>query len=192
MAGNFTRLDYDRDAYNDKIVRTTGPSNYRLDPNYAINCNRCFSPYGARNGHENAVAVGDKIDVDSILRGVNNINTKSNTQQAPKPLTQYQTYIPKDCSNILETEYSRFTNPSFDIKGLNVPDMRFGYPLHDPQCQIFENFEVNTRLQSKDNHCSIWQVPLDQRSSLPSERVGNIKKSSPSPSCAYLPYASLL
>ena len=188
MAGNFTGLKYDRDAYDEKLSRSTQPLSYRLDPNYAVNCNRCFAPHGPRNGHESAVAVGNQIDVDSVLRGLRNINTKSNRRQTPSSLNQYQTYAPKDCPSALETEYSRFTHPSFDIKGLNVPDMHLDYPLHDPQCQIFENFEVNTRLQAKDNHRAVWQIPMNQKDLLPTERLGKVKKCNVTLNCNYAPF----
>lgn len=178
MATNFTGLRYDDEAYNEEVARSTQPLLYRLDPNNYVNCNRCFSAYGPRNGHEVSVAIGNQIDVDSIMKGIGNTHTKSNRQQKPISLDQYQIIAPNDCHNSLETEYSRFTHPTYDIKGLNVADMRFGYPLHDPQCQIFENFEVNTRLQSKDKHCAVWQVPMEQRDLLPTSRLGNSKKPS--------------
>lgn len=176
MAANFTGLMYDNEAYNEEVARSTQPLLYRLDPNNYVNCNRCFSTHGPRNGSEVSIAIGNQIDVDSIMKGITNIHTKSNSQQKPKPLDQYKLVSPMDCPNSLETEYSRFSHPSYDIKGLNVLDMHLGYPLHDPQCQIFENFEVNTRLQSKDKHSAIWQIPLDQCDLLPTSRVGNSKK----------------
>lgn len=188
MAGNFTGLRYDNEAYNEEVKRSTNPAMYRLDPNYAVNCNKCFSPHGARNGNEAAVAIGQQIDVDSVLRGIATINTKSNRHQQPIPLSRYQTTPLNECSPALESQYSRYTHPSFDIKGLNISDMRFGYPLHDPQCQIFENFEVNTRLQAKDGHKAIWQTPLDQKDSFPTPRMGRAKNCTVSVNCNYAPY----
>lgn len=188
MAGKFTGLKYDKDAYNEELRRSTQPLSYRLDPNYVVNCNRCFAPYGPRNGQDDAIAVGEQIDVDSILRGFNNINTKSNKEQEPKSIKQFKTFIPNDCSPFLEPEYTRFTYPAYDIKGLNVPDLNLSYPLQDPQCQIFENFEVNTRLQEKDNFRAVWQVPLDQRDLLPTERLGRVKNCKVTLDCNYAPF----
>lgn len=187
MPGKFTNLRYDPEAYNEEVSRSTDPLMYRLDANYAINCTPCFAPYGPRGGHDNADAVGQQIDVDSILRGISKTNSKSNNKQLPDTLTNFKTYAPPECSNALETQYSRYSHPSFDVKGLNVEDLRLGYPLHDPQCQIFENFEVNTRLQAKDDHRTIWQIPLNQRDLLPVERLGRVK-SQPT-GCYYTPYA---
>lgn len=189
MAGRFTNLRYDKDAYDDEVSQSTNPLIYKLDPNYAVNCSPCFSPYGPRAGHDNADAIGQQIDVDSILRGINKVSSKANRNKIPDSLKPFKTYIPADCSDALESQYSRFSHPSFDIKGLNTKDMRFGYPLHDPQCQIFENSAVNTRLQAKDNHKTIWQEPFDQKNLLPTERLGKVKNCTVSLNCNYAPYS---
>jgi hypothetical protein len=188
MAGKFTNLRYDPEAYDEEVLRSTNPLLYKLDPNYAINCNSCFAPYGPRGGHDNSEVVGDKIDVDSILKGLHKINSKSNKHQMPEPLSHYPLQLPNECPTALETQHSRYTHPSFDIRGLNVADMRLGYPLHDPQCQIFENFEVNTRLQAKDDHKTIWQIPFNQRDLLPTERLGKVKNCAITLNCNYAPY----
>lgn len=185
MAGKFTGLRYDPDAYQEELQRSTYALDYRLDPNYANPESNCFAPYGSFRQHNNDVDVGQQIDVDSILRGLNKINSKSNLCQLPDSLEPYKISVPKDCSSTLETEYSRFTYPAFDIKGLTTKDLRLGYPLQDPQCQIFENFEVNTRLQAKDNFKATWQVPLDQRNSLPREHYGSGKNCHATINCNY-------
>ena len=190
MAGNFTKLQYDQDAYDERVSRSTNPLLYRLDPNYAVNCNPCFAPYGPRGGHDNSEVVGDKIDVDSILKGIGKSNSKANRHQMPNQLCNYSLQTPKECPNALETQYSRYTHPTYDIRGLNTKDMRMGYPLHDPQCQIFENFQVNTRLQAKDDHKPIWQTPINQRESLPTERLGKVKNCTVTLNCNYAPYLS--
>ncbi len=193
MAGNFTKQRYDKEAYNEEISRSTNPLLYKLDPNYFINCNRCSSsnsvPSIGRRGNDNDTkAIGNQIDVDSILRGITKVHSKANSHQVPDIINNGQFYVPTECPKALETQYSRYSHPSFDIKGLNVKDMRFGYPLNDPQCQIFENFQVNTRLQAKDNHKAIWQSPIDQRNSLPTERLGKVKKCSVILNCNYAPF----
>lgn len=187
MAGNFTHSRYDKDAYDEEIARSTNPLLYRLDPNYAINCNQCFSSNGPRNGHEAAtVSAANRIDVDSILKGISKKKSHSIHGQLPHSLDKIQTFMPKNCS--FDTEYTRYTHPAYDIKGLNVDDMRLDYPLHDPQCQIFENFQINTRLQAKDNHKTIWQVPLDQRNLLPTEKLNKVKNCTVTVNCNYAPY----
>ncbi|HLX55297.1 MAG TPA: hypothetical protein VKR58_15240, partial [Aquella sp.] len=167
MAGKYTNLIYDPEAYVERTERSTDPLLYRLDANYAVNCKRCFAPYGRVGGHQGSDAVGQQIDVDSILRGVNKINSKSNRQQMPDPIDQYNLFAYNDCSDRMESEYTRYTYPAYDVRGLTTRDLNFGYPLQDPQCQIFENFAVNTRLQAKDDHRTVWQVPVNQADVLP-------------------------
>ena len=190
MAGRFTRLNYDREAYEEEVTRSTDPMLYRLDPNYAVNCQKCFAPYGPRGGHDDAAAVGQQIDVDSILRGVSKISTKSNRQQIPDPISGYRNLMPCDCSDALETEYTRYTYPGYEIRGLTVRDLRYDYLHFDPECQIFENFEVNTRLQAKDNHRSVWQVPFSQRDLQPTTRLGKPRNCKVSLNCNYAPFVS--
>lgn len=173
MSAKFTNLKYDPTTYRQDINRSVNPGMYRLDPNFAINTNKCFAPYGPRGGHEGSESVYDQTDIDSLLRGIPNKNTR---YQVPQPMGTYALQNLNERPDILETQYSRLSCPASDIKGLNVPDMRFDYPLYDPQCQIFENFEINTRLQAKDNHKADWQAPLNQRGLLPTERLGKIKK----------------
>ena len=190
MAGRYTRQRYDRQAYAEEVYRSTEPLNYMLDPNFAINCGSCFAPYGppGANGSGIAVSPGNQIDIESILEGRTRINSRSNKQQAPESLKGYRTQVPPDCPNGLESEYSRYSHPAYDIKGLTVPDLRFDYPFFDPQCQIFENFESNTRLQAKDNHRAIWQVPQNQRDLLPTERLGKVKNCKIDMNCNYASY----
>lgn len=177
MAGKFTNLRYDEAAYADKLARSTNPMLYKLNQNYASNCQPCFS--------QNGQGYGQRTDIESALKGINRINSKSNTNQILPPSSANGQYV---CPDNLDPEYTRYTNPSYDIKGLTVEDMRFGYPLHDPQCQIFENFAINTRLQAKDDHKTIWQMPMDQRAVLPSERKNRVKNCKITVDCGYAPY----
>ncbi|AYV85293.1 MAG: hypothetical protein Satyrvirus9_19 [Satyrvirus sp.] len=174
MSGKFTNLGYDQQAYKQKISRSTNPLLYKLDPNFSSNCSSCF--YN--------VKPEKKIDVDSVMKGINKINSKSNAKQVPDPAKK-SFPINDNCIDKLEFENTRYTHPAYDIKGLTVPDMHFEYPLHDPQCQIFENFQVNTRLQAKDNHKAVWQVPFSQEGLLPKNRSGTNKNLSNGNYAAY-------
>ena len=189
MSGKFTHLKYDQDAYNDSLSSSVNPMLYKLDPNYAVNYNRCFFPNGPRNGHDAAVSrPEDRIDVDSILRGLGKKSSKSISGQTPKSLNNFRTEIPPECESKMESVYSRYTHPAREIKGLHVDDMRFDYPLHDPQCHIFENFQVNTRLQAKDNHRTTWQIPIDQSTLYPSDHMGKLKNCTSTSRCEYGPF----
>jgi hypothetical protein len=179
MAGQYTRMDYDPEAYKESVSRSTNPLLYKLDLNSNVNCNRCFAPYSRVGGLQGADVVGYQTDVDSILRGVTKLNSKSNMQQIPDSLDRYDLYAYKDCCNQMESENTRFTYPAFDIRGLTVPDLHFDYPLQDPQCQIFEPFAINTKLWAKDTHRTVWQIPMDQRDAMPVERLGRVKTYAP-------------
>jgi hypothetical protein len=189
MPGNYTRQIYDPKAYVEKVHRSTQPLNYALDPNYAVNCGNCFAPYGPRGAYGGGAAysTGNQIDIDSILRGVSQIHSKSNEQQLPQSIKGFMSFMPPDCPDAIETEYSRFSTPAYDLRGLTTDDLRFEYPLFDPQCQIFENFETNTRLQAKDNFAAIWQTPMDQRDLLPVERLGQVKNCHINQNCNGVP-----
>ena len=103
----------------------------------------------------------------------------------PDPISGYNTFNLYDCNDLLESEYTRYTYHAYDIKGLTVRDLRFEYPLHDPQCQIFEDFSVNTRLAAKDNHRAVWQIPFNQRDLMPTERLGKVKNCYVALNCKY-------
>lgn len=174
MSGNFTRLKYDRQAYNDDLYQSTCPLIYKLDPNYVVNCNNNTVPYSPSGGC-NKNGFGENIDIDSILKGISKNNSKAINDQLD-PIRQLKK-LPNNYSNsnVMEPHFSRYSHPARDLKGTPIRDMNFGYPLFDPQCQFFENICVNTRLQAKDNHKAIWQIPFDQKDLLPSERLGRVK-----------------
>ena len=190
MAGKYTNLFYDSDASNERVWRSTDPMQYRLDPSFANNCTPCHAPYGP-SGSDNNYRVADIVDIDSVLRGVDRTSSKGLRHQVPKSLEGFEqsrnTGLPS-CNDRFESEYTRYTHPSFDIKGLGAEDMRLDYPLHDPQCQVFEDFRVNTRLQAKDDHKAVWQMPMDQTSALPRERRPRTKNCTVTIDCGYAPF----
>src|ERR1044071_3407878 len=113
---NYTNLMYDPEAYRERLGRSTDPLLYKLDANYAVNCKRCFAPYGRVGGQQGSDVVGQQIDVDSILRGVSKINSKSNRQQIPQSLAGYQSFSWNNCSEEMEPEYTRYTYPAHDVR----------------------------------------------------------------------------
>ena len=153
MSGYYTKTIYDPLAYQESLKQSTGPLNYRLDANQAINCQQCFAPNGPR-GMDAATARGEEVDIDSVLRGVNKINSKSSYQQQPSSLAHYKPIPLPTCPRNLDTQYTRLTDPAYQVKGVAPSDLRFSYPLWDPQCHIGNNFSVDTRLQAKDNHAA--------------------------------------
>jgi hypothetical protein len=166
MAGNFTRLHYDQKAYDEQVGRSTYALGYRLNPYYSNNCTqtqRCQK----KTHIEPSKELGDRVQTESMLKGINNKNTKVTEYQHPIPLQKMKRIDVPDCYSTIHPEFTRLTYPSFEVKGETVKDMRMGYPLHDPQCAIFDNFSVNTRLAAKDGHRAIWQVPMSQDSIFP-------------------------
>jgi hypothetical protein len=171
MSSHFSRMKYDLPAYQEAIERSTNPLKYNLYPGYGYHCNTCFPASGPVGTHGVNIDFTHKhvIDVDSILSGRTVLNSKANEFSYPTPLN-YKTQKVGECDRFIETEYSRYTHPIQNYRGL-YPD-RF-YPLkQDPQCHIFWNFEVNTKLQAKDNHRAIFQVPVEQEDLNPVNRLG--------------------
>ena len=97
MSGQYTRQRYDRQAYKEELQRSTEPLAYRLDPNFSINCNKCFAPYDhvGAYGRGGAEPIGEDnlVDIDSILKGYATIHSKSNEQQQPPSLVKFSPYL---------------------------------------------------------------------------------------------------
>jgi hypothetical protein len=165
-----SRMQYDYPAYQEAVKRSTDPFLYRLYPGYGYNCNTCFPPFGPYNTHGVNVTYKNVIDVDSILSGRTVLNSKANEFSQPTPL-DYNTVKSPECNRFIETEYSRYTHPIQNYRGI-WPD-RF-YPLNqDPQCHIFWNFEVNTKLEAKDNFRATFQIPVENSEGVhPVDRLG--------------------
>lgn len=186
MSGQFTGLKYDPAAYSEAVNRSTNQLTYRLDPNYVINCGRCIPNIGT--SQFNKPELNNKIDVDSILRGYTKIKSKSNQEKLPDSIKSYNITPLPSCDSKMEPIYTRYDHPVQDVKGKQVDDLRLSYPLHDPQCNIFERFDVDTRLQAKDNHRANWQMPMDQSGLLPTEKLGKNKRLECHTSCKFAPY----
>lgn len=133
MAGKLTNIKYDEKVYREESKRILKELNYRINSDFITN--------------KNDDDTEDKIDVDSILRG---LKTK-------EPI---EIIKPKDKIEI-ENNYSRYLDPIVTTKGKNR-NLRLDYPLEDPQCNIIDLISVNTRLEAKDNYIAPWIVPMDQ------------------------------
>lgn len=157
MIGAFTRLNYDDPAYDEQMCRVTYPMTYKLD-------NKCVKAMHP-----------EQINIDTKLKGIDKHSTKSNRVHKQEKLPNIN-YTHPEYSNIESSEYTRHSFPRKDIRGIDNKIRNFDYPLYDPQCQIFENFEVNTRLAAKDNHKAIWMTPMDQDIFLPNRNFSLDKK----------------
>lgn len=174
--GHSTREIYDEPAYEEEIERSVGPMHYRLQEFYGHNTHGCFAPYGPRSIKGVSYAPNNPVDVDSAITNRDKIKTKSARYNQPTSLQGFERVNYPECNDFITAEYSRFTTPSYEIKGLTRDPF---YPLHhDPQCHIFTNFEVNTRRQARDDHVANFHMPSDQKDLFPTERLAPVKPKS--------------
>jgi hypothetical protein len=187
MSSYSSRQRYDREATDEFYERSTGGYSYRLDPVYATSCKECYPPFGPRGFRGASTAPGFVIDADSVIRGYTKIHSKSNRQQIPDSVDVFELRNLPDCHPFLETEYSRYTNPIQNYRGLGFDNF---YPVnHDPQCHIFWDFSRNTKLEAKDAYITPWQIPMEQRDLLPGSKLGPARKPcSPDSNCMFAPY----
>lgn len=173
-----TRQSYDKCAYADKINQATNILKYNLDLNGVESCNRCEPIHGPR--HKNAQYAykpSSLVDTESILSN----RPYRNTQCIGKTRDYYvhtnnllvgtdaekhkNTYFDKECGKFLDSEDTRFTNPKDWYRGLGFDVF---YPLlKDPQCNIYWNSELNTRLFSRDTIFPKMPSPVDGSSGQP-------------------------
>ena len=90
--GHNTRLEFDTCAYTDKVRESTAALNYRINFDYAVNKDACFSPSN-KNSKYGASAVVDispsktltpqqsLVDLESILTNRNVLQSKCKNKQ---------------------------------------------------------------------------------------------------------------
>ena len=166
MSGQCTRMKYDQDAYLDSVKASTAIYKHTMDKTRYANCDNCYDKSRKGGNTVSRVKNSDLIDVDSLLRGASKRSSGSINGQQASPITQ-QMHVIKDCPNSIRTQHSRYSHPVYETRGFRESSLRLDYPTTDPQCNIFHDFSVNTRLQSKDAHKTVWQEPIDQSVFLP-------------------------
>ncbi len=173
--GFFSSLSYDENAYVEQVEREVGPGHYRLDENAFFNKNVCLPEYsivGTRNSSYNPKMA---VDIDSALTNRTKVLTKSAKYGQPTDLNNIPLIVPPDCNNFLYSEPTRFSHPAYSIKGVAAD--RFVHLISDPQCNIFFNFETNTRREARDKDVQIFQLPVESNKDLrPTNSLGNPKK----------------
>lgn len=162
--GYSSRLIYDEEAYNDKLVERTSPLMYKLDPNQIYNKNQCVSYFGPRSsymGQGVSTTVGNMVatsqyltDMESILSNRNMRTSKTKKGEAnPDDLSKYKLKHMDTCARArvsLDQQSTRLTEPPSSYRELSIN--RFYDLPQNPQLPIFYDFAVNTKLQAKDNH----------------------------------------
>ena len=163
-AGMFTHQSNDPRAYAQKLMRDTYQSNYNLASYYANPPKPCLANNLSAGNKMYPSYIGRDVNLESVLQGQTRISSKDNKIDMPDPLPRSTRGVRDEideCNDFLESEYTRYTNPAYEIRGLTTEDLRMEYPKEDPQCHIFESFSVNTRLQEKDNFVPTWNKPLN-------------------------------
>lgn len=169
-----TRKRYDECSTNLYYRQSTDPLLYKLSPDYANNCQKCYTDYGPRGQDMNVSVITNKnlIDVDSLLTNrskiasdckdglVNDIN-----------FSEYKKYNLPSCNKFMDRHDTRLTHPLHNYRGMTV-DWFFEPRVNnrDEQCNIFWDFAENTKLTAKDSYRPDVPIPLDQGLSLPMER----------------------
>jgi hypothetical protein len=167
-----TRQTYDRCAYDDDLRQSTGTLQYHLDPIQVDNCDKCLSVNGPRNKVGSyTYRPPSLIDVDSMLSNRSDINTKcigkriNSYRNVDNVMNNDQlstnTFFGNECNNFLNSEDTRFTHPKNNYRGVH-PD-RFYRLNKDPQCNIFWDNSVNTRLAARDNYVAQLPAPIDDK-----------------------------
>jgi hypothetical protein len=166
--GYSSRLDYDDDAYIDKVSESTYSSSYRTNQNQIYNNKRCMSTNGPRSGFMgHGVSVprdvgvapaNDLVEIDSIFSNRNAKNNKSKRGYVNhiNPINSNKLFNSKECTSYLDTMYSKDTHPASNYR--DSEGNRFVNLIKNPQDTIFENFSVNSRLEAKDNY--VYKQPL--------------------------------
>ncbi len=162
-----TRTSYDKDSYVDQLRQETNELHHSADLNRYEHNSRCLSVSGPR--HKNTMykyQPPSLIDTDSYLSN----RIFQNTNSIVKKKDQYEfvkntvsknknSYFPNECSKFLDQEDSRYTHPKNWYKGLGYDVF---YDLQrDPQCGIFWDTSMNTRLWARDTIHPKLPSPID-------------------------------
>lgn len=161
--GHSSRLPYDDCAYEDRLLESTSPLLYDLNPNRIYSCSQCISPLGPRTqlmGNEVSTAIGHPVataqyltDVESILTN-RNVPTSKCRNGEVNPInvnTKYQLQHLNTCGNYLDPMSSRLSFPVYNYREMSVN--RFYNLPQNPQNigTIFWDDATNTKLEAKDN-----------------------------------------
>lgn len=180
--GHSSRLPYDGCAYKDRLYESTGPLGYKLDANQIHNCTTCLSTLGPRSSYMGEgvsttvgtpVATSQKlVDVESVLKNLNVPTSKCKVGNVNNiNLSKVKLQNPRLCNKFLDPLSSRLTFPASTYRDMAIN--RFYNLPTDPQSPIFWNFEIDSRLEAKDNF--IWQLPTVRGdASLPTEIKGRV------------------
>ena len=183
---SFSRLIYDKEAYDLELKRSTNPGNYRLFGLFAENTNQCISYDGP---------IGSKIDVSTVkpLNSLNNVdmiqlesdlswrnhkNSKFNDNNI-NIIDKYNLVDKSNCSIDLIAQDTRFTHPINNYRSMSLTDYEMTPYLHvNPQSYIQtinDRHGLDSRNFTKDNYKYPNQEIINVDNSLPpSENLNKI------------------
>jgi len=162
-----TREIYDRGMINEDYMRSTYSGNYFLNRDRYVNKNNCFAPAGVFKSND---LEDRQIDLDSAMKNMNRVKSKSIISNAPEPLDRFYNQDLRNCdTEFIAPEYSRYLTPARDLR--DMENHRFDHPLYDPQCNIpnpsIAMFGIDTRNQAKDNFVTPIPRALRQDTGFP-------------------------
>jgi len=169
-----TRKLYDECSTNLFYRQSTDPLTYRLLPDYANNCSKCYTDYGPRGQNMNTSVITNEnlVDVDSLLTNRRKIASDCKDGLVTDiNFKDYKKYNLPLCDRFMDRNDSRLSHPLHNYRGMTI-DWFFEPRVNnrDEQCNLFWNFEENTRLTAKDNYRPDIPIPYDQYLTLPKER----------------------
>lgn len=164
---SFSRINYDRDAYEQELKQSVGQGNYALAMP-VTDCSSCFSQDNLSTQEMNSSVCLNKslVDVSSELYGLNRKLSHAPKDKYLPDSTFCQSARLKDC-NAIHAEDTRLSNPPITLRGTGWN--RFEWLCMDPQKKAFVPFDHNiaNRIVAKDNHRPYIQTPIDQSAALP-------------------------
>lgn len=190
---SFNRLPYDTCAYKQTLAQTIGPGEYQINEPY-VSCEPCF----VSDPHIRLQKIGSSfsrttamIDIDSELMGITRRQSKcperkylpecgadnqcganggkgSSVQNSAVRMDYDLVHLPdKDCFPAVQD--TRLSNPPCTLRetGWN----RFEWHCKNPQERVTIPFDYNidSKLMTKDNHRPCIPVPMDQYGAWPTE-----------------------
>jgi hypothetical protein len=161
--GHNSRLIYDECAYKDYLKESVSPLMYKLNPDQNFNCNSCLSTFGPRTsngprsfGVSNFIGSSyassqDLVDNESILSNRNVIASKCKDGKVNDiDPTKYELMHARTCNSFLSPVDTHLTLSSDNYREMGIN--RFYDLPKNPQLNIFYPYDVNTRLETKDNY----------------------------------------
>lgn len=176
---SFNRIKYDDESYNLKMERATAHGDYRLFLPSNENVGKCLSYDGPRNAKSDvSVATNETTnqwpsmtEVESHLTNRVNKLIDYNAYGKNDSYKNLPTTSKVNCSDNINFEDSRFTNPIEAYRCMDVTSFRYSPFLHvNPQCEIQDDrIGLNSRLRIKDTFKVVRPQPIDQTLALPTE-----------------------